>query len=61
LIRKTYSTIIDVFDALTAGDRPYKPAMTVERAFAVLDDMVANGQIDSHILSLFKKSEAWKE
>ena len=26
-------TIIDVYDALTAEDRPYKPPMPVEKAF----------------------------
>ena len=54
-------TIIDVFDALTARDRPYKPAMSIEKAFAVLDDMASGGQIDARLLRLFMDSEAWKE
>ena len=54
-------TIIDVYEALTARDRPYKPAMPAEKAFFVLDDMANCGQIDARLLNLFKNSEAWKE
>ncbi len=52
-------TILDVFDALTARDRPYKPPMPLEKAFAILDDMAnKEGKIDPIILDLFKKSRA---
>lgn len=52
-------TILDVFDALTARDRPYKPAMPIERAFSILDEMAQKeGKIDPDILELFKKSGA---
>ena len=52
-------TILDVFDALTARDRPYKPPMPVEKAFSILEDMAdREGKIDKEILELFKKSGA---
>ena len=54
-------TILDVYDALTARDRPYKPAVPIEKAFAILADMAAVGQIDTDLLELFKKSGAWRE
>ncbi len=54
-------TIIDVFEALTAKDRPYKKPMPAEKALAILDDMAANNQIDSDILDSFKDSKAWEE
>jgi len=54
-------TIIDVYDALTARDRPYKPAITPEDAFVILEDMANCGQIDARLLQLFKRSEVWKE
>jgi len=54
-------TILDVYDALTARDRPYKPAVPTEKAFAILDSMAAAGQIDARLLGLFKQSEAWKD
>ena len=53
-------TIIDIYDALTAEDRPYKPPMKPEKAFAVLDDMAEQGKIDKTILNSFRSSEAWK-
>ena len=54
-------TILDVFDALTARNRPYKPAMPVEKALAILTDMADHGDIDRAILQLFAASKAWEE
>jgi len=54
-------TILDVFDALTAKDRPYKPGMPVERALGILHSMVEEGAVDGEILSLFEQSKAWEE
>lgn len=45
-------SVIDVFDALTASDRPYKKPMSVENAFAVLHLMVKEGKLDSQIVSM---------
>lgn len=53
-------TIVDIYDALTAEDRPYKPPMPPEKAFAILRDMSKDGKIDSDILESFYKSGAWK-
>ncbi len=53
-------TILDVYDALTAEDRPYKPPMPSETAFAILESMRDEGRIDGDILKLFRESEAWK-
>lgn len=54
-------TIIDVYDALTAEDRPYKPPMPPEKAFAILGNMRDDGQIDGHLLEQFIESGAWKK
>ena len=54
-------TILDVFDALTAKDRPYKPGMPVEKALSILDSMVNEGGMDAEILALFRESQAWEE
>ena len=54
-------TILDVFDALTARDRPYKPAMPIEKALSILHSMVDEGSLDKDILSLFEESKAWEE
>jgi HD-GYP domain-containing protein (c-di-GMP phosphodiesterase class II) len=53
-------TISDVFDALTASDRPYKPAMPVERALDILThEFGARGKIDSDLLELFVSKKLW--
>ncbi|MEA2664630.1 MAG: hypothetical protein QOI11_1574 [Candidatus Eremiobacteraeota bacterium] len=47
-------TISDIFDALTANDRPYKPAMTVERALDILvREFAERGKVDAQLLDLF--------
>ena len=52
-------TILDVFEAMTAHDRPYKKAMPAERAFKILYQMAEQGQIDTDLLKLFEQSKAW--
>lgn len=54
-------TIIDIYDALTAVDRPYKPAMPTEKALGILRSMAVEGSLDSELLELFIKSKAWEE
>ena len=53
-------TILDVFEALTAKDRPYKTAMSLGKAFGILHDMEEDGEIDGEILALFEESNAWE-
>ena len=53
-------TIIDIYDALTAEDRPYKPAMSPEKAFSILSSMRDEGKLDGEILEDFYNSNAWK-
>ena len=52
-------TILDIFEALTARDRPYKPPMPAEKAWDILDSMVREGALDGSILSEFRESGAW--
>ncbi len=54
-------TILDVFEALTARDRPYKKPMPPERALDILHSMAEEGSIDPEILDMFEKSKAWEE
>jgi len=53
-------TILDIYDALTAEDRPYKPPMTPEKAFGILQSMCDEGKLDGRLLSLFRESGAWR-
>lgn len=49
-------TVADIYDALTAADRPYKRAVPTERAFDVLNDEVREGRLDGDVLALFVES-----
>lgn len=45
--------IVDVYDALTAKDRPYKPAMSKDKACEILIFEVKNGSLDKSLVDLF--------
>lgn len=45
--------IADVFDALTARDRPYKGAVPVDRSLAILEEEARDGALDRPLLDLF--------
>src|SRR5205085_8245212 len=47
-------TVSDIFDALAASDRPYKKAVSIERALEILDLAVKDGELDQDIFDLFK-------
>jgi HD-GYP domain-containing protein (c-di-GMP phosphodiesterase class II) len=53
-------TICDIFDALTASDRPYKRAVPVERALNILDECVRANEIDSELFRLFRESRVYE-
>ena len=46
-------TVADMFDALTAADRPYKRAIPRSRALDVLAQEVRAGRLDGDVLALF--------
>ena len=54
-------TILDIFDALTASDRPYRKAIPREKAFDILRSMVDEGKLDGEVLELYLSSDAWAE
>jgi HD-GYP domain-containing protein (c-di-GMP phosphodiesterase class II) len=53
-------TICDIFDALTAADRPYKRAVPVDRALGILADCVRDNEIDSELFRLFRESKVYE-
>lgn len=52
-------TVLDIYDALTAEDRPYKPPIEPKKAFGILYSMCDEGKLDRRIVSLFEESRAW--
>lgn len=49
--------VVDVFDALTCTDRPYKKPMTKEKAFAILHDMaIREGKLEDRLVTWLEKA-----
>lgn len=54
-------TILDIFDALVADDRPYKPGIPIENALKILTDMAEQeGKLDIELTRLFIESRCWE-
>jgi len=52
-IQTRMMTIADIFDALTASDRPYKRAVPVPRALDIMAEEVKDGMLDAELFRLF--------
>jgi len=53
-------TIADIYDALTAGDRPYKQGVPVEKALDILAAEARAAKIDATLYRVFVESGAWR-
>jgi len=53
-------TISDIYDALTASDRPYKKAVPVPKALDILGYEVKAGKLDEELYKMFIDSVVWK-
>jgi len=51
--------IADIFEALTAPDRPYKKAMSLSQALGILGAMRLDGHIDPDIFDLFIRKKVY--
>lgn len=52
--------IADIFEALTAHDRPYKPAMKLSQALDILRKFAANGHIDPDLFDVFIRAGVYR-
>lgn len=59
-IQAQLMTIADIYDALTAGDRPYKRALRTEAAMKILRQEAAHNKINSDLLELFDHRQVFK-
>ena len=50
-------TICDIFDALSASDRPYKKAVPAERALNILEMSVKDNELDPELYNLFLEAK----
>jgi len=58
-VQSRMMTIADIFDALTASDRPYKAAIPVERALDILSREARLGSLDPSLLEIFIDIRPW--
>ncbi len=53
-------TLADVFDALSAADRPYKKALPIDQVLVILREEAKAGKLDQNLLDLFIRQEIYK-
>jgi HD-GYP domain-containing protein (c-di-GMP phosphodiesterase class II) len=53
-------TIADIFDALTASDRPYKKAVPIDRALGIIESEVKAGKCDAELFRIFVETQVYK-
>lgn len=51
--------IADIFEALSAPDRPYKEALPLSKVFAIMQDLVNEGHLDPDLYSIFTATKAY--
>ncbi len=59
-IQAKMMTVVDIYDALTASDRPYKKACSPDRAIDILYQEARDGHIDSNLLDVFVTYNVWR-
>lgn len=52
--------IVDIYDALTAGDRPYRQGLNNERALEIIESEVKIGKLDENLFRVFIESSAYQ-
>lgn len=53
-------SICDIFDALSAADRPYKKAVSIDRALDILDMSVRDRDLDSDLFQIFLEARIYE-
>ena len=59
-IQAKMMTICDIFDALSAADRPYKNAVSVDRALEILEMSVRDHELDSDLFRIFVEARIFQ-
>ncbi len=59
-IQTRMMTISDIFDALTASDRPYKRAVPVDRALDIMSSEVGGGMLDQALFQMFIEAKVFE-
>lgn len=59
-IQARMMAICDIYDALTAADRPYKPAISLNDALRQLEALARDGKIDSVLFEIFLREKVFE-
>jgi HD-GYP domain-containing protein (c-di-GMP phosphodiesterase class II) len=59
-VQSKMMAVADIYDALTASDRPYKKAVPLEKALGILDFSVKDGHLDGELVRIFKDAKIWE-
>jgi HD-GYP domain-containing protein (c-di-GMP phosphodiesterase class II) len=60
-VQSKMMSITDIFDALTASDRPYKKAVPIPKALDILGLEVKDQHIDADLLEVFIAARVWED
>jgi HD-GYP domain-containing protein (c-di-GMP phosphodiesterase class II) len=60
-IQARMMSIADIYDALTASDRPYKKALPVQRALDILGYEVKDGMLDADLYQVFLDTKVYEK
>ncbi len=58
-IQSQILTVSDIYDALTASDRPYKNRVLLPKALEILDEEAYRGRINADLVELFKVRQVY--
>ncbi|MGE3727088.1 MAG: HD domain-containing phosphohydrolase [Candidatus Sericytochromatia bacterium] len=59
-VQSKMMTISDIYDALTASDRPYKKALPISKALDILGFEVKDGMLDAELYKIFVESKVYE-
>ena len=58
-IQSQIMAIADIYDALTASDRPYKPKLSLDRSLSILHQEAGAGKLNTNLLALFEQRQVY--
>ncbi|HEX4845244.1 MAG TPA: HD domain-containing phosphohydrolase, partial [Geothrix sp.] len=59
-VQSKLMAVSDVYDALTAADRPYKAAVSVERSLEILEQEAKVNLLDAEVLRIFLEAKIYE-
>jgi response regulator RpfG family c-di-GMP phosphodiesterase len=59
-VQSKLMAVADVYDALTAADRPYKAAVSVERSLQILEQEAKVNLLDAEVLRIFLEAKIYE-